>query len=165
MLNTSNSQLFAPNQRTAKSRRLRYNTAHVDYLNKLAGQACTAKKWRELLLKSLRLRPSTADSNSLDEAVYSIEPDELSRGDVVYFRARPRGPSYGVIAQKLKGGTFLGVSLIGGKIREFRLNIRRRHSRRQRGRIINSFVRTVKVGDSSPGYLAGELAHRFARPR
>ncbi|MGB0648553.1 MAG: hypothetical protein ACPGQS_15315 [Bradymonadia bacterium] len=164
VLSTAKSPLFAPQDHTENNRHHKSDTTHVNYLNKLVGQTCTTEKWTDLVVKSLRQRPATADSTSLEQALYDIDSEDVKRGDIVYFRTRQRGPSFGVIAQTLKGGTFLGVSLIRGEIREFRLNVRRRHSRRHRGQVINSFIRTIDERDTSPGYLAGELALRFARP-
>ena len=164
VLNVSSSPPFlVENTRTANQLPGK-NTTHVDYLNALLGQACTPEKWTELIIKSLRQRSKSKHATSLDTSIYAIDFDDLQRGDIVYFRRRKRVPTYGVIAREIKGGTFLGVSLIRGKIREFRMNVNHRNQRRRRGKIVNSFMRTIDERDRTHGYLAGELALKFARP-
>ena len=163
-LNWEDSALFLKAVHSPAKRHRHLDSSHIAYLAKLQGQACTAKKWTELTLKALRTRSATRSIENLGEATYAVDATLLRKGDIISFASRPRAPAHAVIAEHLGQHTYTAYTLVNKRITKIKVNPKFASQRRRQGRIINSFIRTIKPKDSKGGYLAGEMVIGAARP-
>lgn len=164
LLHRGETELFVKS-RSLNVRSSRHRDAsHVRYLAKLDGQKCSAKKWTELTVKSLRARTSTKAIDSISEATYEVHDPNLLPGDIIRFASRARSPSHGVIIKHLGDHTYTAYTVIKGRIAKIKVNQKYGRTRRRRGQVINTFLRVIKQGDRLNGYLAGELIVGVQRP-
>lgn len=164
ILHWSESKRFEKSSKPMRNSTSPKKTSHVAYLVKLTGQKCTPKKWTELTVKSLRTRRATRGAESIDDATYEVNDTLLRTGDIVHFARRLRGPSHGIIAERIAQHTFTGYTLVRGRITEIHINRKFGHLRRRNGHVINSFLRTIQPTDKAAGYLAGEMVIGVSRP-
>ena len=79
-------------------------------------------------------------------------------GDVLYFQSLETVPATAIVRRVYPDGRILALGPWRGQLRPIRVHLKKPSTRRESGRIFNSFIRQKKPGDSAKsGYLAGEL--------
>jgi len=79
-------------------------------------------------------------------------------GDLLFLHASPNGPSVCVARRRLKAGVTEAACVTRGAVRRVRFDPAHPHTRRRGRRIVNSFLRPIRPGDSGrEAYLAGAL--------
>lgn len=133
------------------------------YFEPLIGQSCSDAKWNELTVKAMRTMSPKIGHTSIHAQTTGVPINEMSVGDIVFFHRALSVPQHAVIVQTARHGRFVGVTITRGKIREIFIDPSRPHSRRRKGKVINSFLRTKHPSDKEHGYLAGELIREVRR--
>lgn len=81
-------------------------------------------------------------------------------GDLLLFRTAGNTPGL-AITRRVRGTVIEAVAITRGAARLIRLDLRRPTVRRASGRIVNTFLRTIRAGDRPrTAYLAGQLLNQ-----
>ena len=85
-------------------------------------------------------------------------------GDLVVFRAVPRGLSFAVVTHVFTPTRYRAIGILRGGVRAIEIDLSNPDKRRRDKEIINSVIRPIQEKDTPPYlYLAGELFSEFRR--
>jgi len=85
-------------------------------------------------------------------------------GDVFFFKHTDASPSLAVVKAHRSDGITIALAPVRGQLREVRIHMGHRSTRRRKGVILNSFIRIRRPGDGPKStYLAGELVAGLRR--
>ncbi|MCA9538531.1 MAG: hypothetical protein KC620_06565 [Myxococcales bacterium] len=104
--------------------------------------------------------PAAASMTTVDEVHRRARPvgDEARMGDILFFDGAGGAPELAVVVDVNDDGVLEALAVIRGAVRRVKIDRAHPHSRRHKGRVVNSFLR-VRRRDDEPqaAYLAGQL--------
>ena len=85
-------------------------------------------------------------------------------GDIIFFRRAAKVPILAIVKRRTSDGGVLAVGPVRNRLREIKIDLRHRSTRRSGLRVLNSFIRAKRPGDPPrTAYLAGQLITQIRR--